>query len=72
MKPKKQKISKFQLKKGDRVWSKIPVSATIIRVNQRYGYTLKTDDGYEYCYFDDTEVSKDTSCRGGRDENLKS
>lgn len=48
----------MKLKKGDRVFVRLPQNATIIRVNKRYGYTLKTDDGTEWCYFRNDEVEK--------------
>lgn len=53
-------MEKFKLKKGDRVWLKIPTNATIIRVNKKYGYTIKTDEdgGTEICYFGDSDVEK--------------
>ena len=49
---------KLKLKKGDVVYVRIPTNAEIVRVNQRYGYTLKTGDGMEYCFFDDSDVEK--------------
>lgn len=51
-------MEKHKLKKGDRVWVRLSTNATILRVNKQYGYTLKTDDGNETCYFDDNDVVK--------------
>ena len=48
----------MKLKKGDRVWVKLPMNADIIRVNQRIGYTLRTDDGVEWSHFAEDEVDK--------------
>ena len=39
----------MKLKKGDRVWVRIPTNATIASVNKRYGYTLMVDDGIIRC-----------------------
>ena len=52
---------KLMLKKGNRIWVKIPTNATIISVNKRYGYTIKTDDGVVYQYFDDNDVQEEKS-----------
>lgn len=51
---------KLELKKGDIVWTKLPMKAKIIRVNQRLGYTLQTDDcnKTEWSYYDDKDVQK--------------
>lgn len=50
------KVGAMKLKKGDRVWVKVPVNATIKSFNKRYGYTLTVDDGSEMQYFGDDEV----------------
>ena len=47
----------LNLKKGDVVYVRLPMNAKIIRVNKREGYTLRTDDGTEWAYFDDKEVT---------------
>ena len=53
---------KLKLKKGDRVWVRIPVNAIIKSVNQKYGYTLLLDevqkDNETFQFFDDEEVNK--------------
>jgi hypothetical protein len=53
-----KKMEKLKLKKGDRVWVKVPTNATIKSVNKKYGYTLKCDDGTEFQYFTDDETDK--------------
>jgi hypothetical protein len=57
-------MEKYKLKKGDTVWVRLPANAKIIRVSKRDGYTLKTKDGNEWCYFGDDEVVK---VKGSRD-----
>ncbi len=54
----KKKPKKFKLKVGDKIWTKMPVNAKIIHVNQQHGYTIKVDGGTEYSFFTDKEVSK--------------
>ena len=46
----------MKLKKGDKVWVKLPMNATIVRVNQKSGYTLQTEDGDHWQYFCDEDV----------------
>lgn len=41
----------LKLKKGDKVWVKIPVNAKIKSVNKKFGYTLILENG-------DDEVEK--------------
>ena len=48
----------MKLKKGDIVWVRVPMNAEIIRVNQRYGYTLKLSDGSTTLYYKDDDVEK--------------
>ena len=50
-----KKILKAKI--GDTVWVKLPCAAKIVRVNKQYGYTLKTEDGAEWSYYGDDEVS---------------
>lgn len=57
-------MGKYKLKKGDRVWVKIPINATILRVNKKNGYTLKPDNTEEICYFSDEEVQKIEKSKG--------
>ena len=40
---------------GDTAWIRLPQNAKIIRHNKKYGYTLRTDDGTEWCYFGKNE-----------------
>lgn len=42
---------------GDEVWIKLPTNAKIIRYNKKFGYTLKTPDGVEWCYFSKDEFN---------------
>lgn len=54
-------MEKKKLKKGDRVWVRLPINATIKSVNQKFGYTLSLDvvgGGEMAQYFDDDEVEK--------------
>ena len=51
-------MKKLKLKVGNKVWVRLPLNAIILRVNKKYGYTLKTENGDEYCYFDDNDVKK--------------
>ena len=54
-------MTKLKLKKGDRVWVRISVNATIKRVNQQFGYTIELDEqgkGVEMRYFGKKEVEK--------------
>ena len=57
-----KKGKKLELKKGDRVWVKIPVNATIKSVNKEYGYTLLLDEvkpnSQTSQYYNDDEVDK--------------
>ena len=53
-----KKEMKFKLKKGDKVWVRIPVNAIIKRVNQKYGYTLTVREDSDMMYFDDLDVRK--------------
>lgn len=46
----------MKLKKGDMVWVKVPINAMIIRVNKKFGYTVRADNGDEHSYFGDDEV----------------
>lgn len=59
---------KYKLKRGDEVWVKLPTNATIVSVNQRFGYTLHTDkqEGADWNYFSDKdiEVYPRISCNG--------
>lgn len=51
----------MKLKKGDRVWLRIPTNGTIVSVNQRRGYTIEVDEiekGNKFMNFDDSEVEK--------------
>lgn len=51
-------MRKFKLKKGDKVWVRIPVNAIIKSVNQKYGYTIFVKEDTEMSYFDECEVKK--------------
>ena len=57
-----KKEKKLKLKKGNRVWVRIPVNATIKSVNKKYGYTLLLDEVKKNNeisqYYDDEEVDK--------------
>jgi hypothetical protein len=46
----------MKLKNGDIVWAKIPVNAEIVRVNKRFGYTLRVRENTDTSYFGDDEV----------------
>lgn len=49
----------MKLKKGDHVWVRVPITATIISVNKKFGYTLQANqESTTYRYFDDSEVDK--------------
>ena len=48
----------FKLKKGDKVWVRVPVNAIIKSVNQQYGYTLIVKEDTCMGYFDDFDVKK--------------
>ena len=47
----------YKSKVGDTVWVRLPMNAKIVRFNKQYGYTLKTEDGAEWSYYGDDEVS---------------
>ncbi len=49
---------KLKLKKGNRVYVKLPRNATIVRVDKKLGYILKTDDRIEWSYFSDEDVQE--------------
>lgn len=51
---------KYKLKVGDKVWVKIPVNATVVKVDEKYGYTIKPDTeiAVEMEYYDDNDVQK--------------
>lgn len=52
------KKRRFKLKKGDKVWVRVPFNAVIKSVNQKYGYTIIIKEDTQMSYFDDFDVKK--------------